>query len=89
MEEALRKAVSHDVPESVTGDIIYPIKHYDEEMQDKMNEIEQDAVKKQILKYLPSELQDVYGNNILNCKEGLPGKLVAMCDLLDVYYHCS
>lgn len=89
MESALRKAVSHDIPESVTGDIIYPIKHYDEEINKKINEIETHAVENEILKYLPTNLQDKYKDIIVNCKQGLEGKLVSLCDLIDVLLYCS
>ena len=89
VDEALRKAICHDIPESVTGDIIYPIKHYDEEIRNKLVEIEENAVKSKILSHLPKQLQELYSDHILNCKEGKAGKLVALCDMLDILYHCS
>ena len=83
------KALGHDIPESITGDILFPIKHSSEAIHQKIVELEEVAVKDELLKYLPKQLQAKYFDNIINCKEGREGELVALCDQLEVLYYLA
>lgn len=83
----LDKALNHDVPESITGDVLAPIKHFDKVMHQKIQEIEEIVTKNYLIKYLPTELQNSFYSSIIGCKEGREGALVAICDQLEVLYY--
>ena len=87
IEKVLCKAMGHDIAESETGDILFPIKSYDEALHKKVNEIEEILVSKNLLKHLPVEIQGVYSRDILKSKEGNSGRLVALCDQIEVLFY--
>jgi len=84
---ALRKAVWHDIGEIYTSDIPEPIK---ERMGDMVESIERECVEEELLKKIDKSIQDRTKEAILECKVGLEGKLVDLCDLTErllyIYY---
>ena len=85
----LKKAMSHDVAEAACGDILWPIKHHDDDINKKINDIEEIVVRRDLLKYLPVELQDSFADNILRAKKDQEGELVNLSDSLEVLYYLT
>jgi 5'-deoxynucleotidase YfbR-like HD superfamily hydrolase len=85
----LKKAMSHDVAEAACGDILWPIKNYDEDIHKKINDIEEIIVRRDLLKYMPVELQDSFADNILKAKKDMEGELVNFSDSLEVLFYLT
>ena len=83
----LKKSLCHDMPESLTGDLLYPIKHSSPELHKKVQEIEEAIVRDVLLKHLSKDLQENFYDSIIHCKDGREGQLVAFCDQLEVLYY--
>jgi len=86
-EIALDKACWHDIGEIFTGDIIAPIKEYNEDMVSIVGDIEAELVERHVIKNIDKSIKETIKENILNCKDGLEGKLVDCCDLLERLIH--
>lgn len=90
MESLLTKALMHDVPESITSDIVHFIKHFDDEMSKKIKGIEEVVVDGPLTYGMDDNLKDIFKNGMLNSKDDTPeGKLVGICDLLDIMAYLS
>jgi 5'-deoxynucleotidase YfbR-like HD superfamily hydrolase len=50
----------HDASEIITGDMPTPVKYYNDDLRDAYKEVER-AAEQRLLKQLPEDLQDVYG----------------------------
>jgi len=87
IEKVLRKALGHDIGEVEIGDILYPIKAHDDDIHNKIKAIEEALVTKNLLKHLPTEIQDSFARDILRSKEGNSGRLVALCDQIEVLFY--
>jgi 5'-deoxynucleotidase len=53
-------ALYHDASEIITGDMPTPVKYYNDDLRDAYKEVER-AAEQRLLKQLPEDLQDVYG----------------------------
>jgi len=76
------KATWHDVPEAMLGDIPAPTKHFDDEMRNKIGEIEKKLFDEALL-HLPREAKKNIRRATLNCKDGTEGEIIALADLLE------
>ncbi len=87
IEEILRKAINHDIGESLFGDLISPVKNYNEEFYSKVKEVEHSLIEDNIISKVPKELKEKYKSYILGSKEGLEGKLVDLADLMECLFY--
>jgi 5'-deoxynucleotidase YfbR-like HD superfamily hydrolase len=81
----LEKAIFHDAEEAYISDIPWNVKHFN------------DDVHKSIETVVSSKLDDIFENCsyvrdmhsiIVNCKTGLEGSIVNLCDMLELAMHC-
>lgn len=84
------KSVMHDVPEALTSDLIYFIKHYDAGMEQKLKKIEKEAIDQMLGGRSPKINGTDLAWIIMNAKDNTPeGELVAICDILEGYIYLS
>lgn len=84
VNKVIKLSLFHDMEEVFTSDIPYNVKHYNKDLNSSI---------KECIKHI---LTDVYDSStishhkfyILNCKEGLEGKFVAISDLLEGAWYC-
>ncbi|HPE67765.1 MAG TPA: HD domain-containing protein, partial [Thermotogota bacterium] len=88
LENVLLKALFHDVPESITGDIISPTKRRVPGFEQTIERVEKRMVKQTILEKLPQELQREVEPFMLQPFSGREGKLVRGADLLGSLFEC-
>lgn len=81
----LEKAIFHDSEEAYTSDIPWNVKHFNEE------------VYKSIEDMIESRLNDIFDNCsytsdlhdvIIECKLGLEGRIVNLCDMIELALYC-
>lgn len=86
----LQKALLHDVPEALTSDIVHFIKHFDKGMEKKVHQIEKTIVDGPLTSGMENIVKFDISNNILLAKnDSVEGRLVNICDLLDVMAYLS
>lgn len=78
----LRKAVTHDIDEIITGDIPRPTKYYNEGVREALQEVERENMK---------HISDCLDNQYIyhdwdGAKIGPEGCIVAICDSMAVVY---
>ena len=84
----LTKAMLHDAPEVITSDIVHFIKHFNPATERVMVEIENEAIDNSLLGDMDSSIKPFFEYNIKNAKDDtLEGKLVSLCDLLEIGYY--
>jgi len=83
--EAVRKALVHDLEESETGDILYPMRNMDSDLRDKINEVRDICVNKVVFSELPVNVRNYYirlwSTSKDDSKEGI---LVAAMDKFEI-----
>lgn len=76
----LRKALLHDFPEGLTGDIPSPTKNFSPTIKSEIKKIEKEVM---YSIFTNLEYHKFYQTIINKSKEGLEGELIIMADLID------
>ncbi len=79
------KAMYHDAPEIITGDLPTPVKYFDERTKDAYNSVEGVAIDR-FLSYLPDEMKPYYNGMFLHTDE--EHKIIKAADKLCAYIKC-
>lgn len=79
------KALYHDAPEILTGDLPTPVKNHSKSMKDAYNNIEKTALER-FMMLLPEELKDEYGDIFTESAE--EKKIIKSADKLCAYIKC-
>ena len=76
--EVIKKALLHDIEETITGDILYPIKHNNNEITTKLKDIAIQCIENEVFKGLPDAVKVYYINLWKASKDSsIEGQLVA------------
>ena len=86
-----RKAINHDIKESVTGDIPHHTKHRKEEVNQALAMIETELVREYILSEIADEDYRHRIEEIINedKDETLEGRILAAADMIDAMLECA
>ncbi len=83
LNRVLSQALFHDIPESLTGDIISPTKRRVKGFEEVIDSVEEQMVTEKLLPLLPEEIRDELRTYMLKPFDGgLEGKIVKSADLL-------
>lgn len=85
-ELVLKKALLHDAEEVYTGDIIYPVKHKDDEIAQALKIVTQKMGDDFYADF--DKKADRYRKIQEEAKQGLEGKIVAICDMAELMVYC-
>lgn len=86
----IERAIFHDVPEALTGDIISPTKRRVEGFESAVEEVESKMVHKVLLPLLPDEIAKHYDPLMLKPFEGgIEGKIAKASDLMGSLVECK
>ncbi len=88
-ENILLKAVFHDVPEALTGDIISPTKRRIKGFEDVIQDVEQYMIEHYINPLLPKALRERIDQYSLYPFDGEDGKVVRTADLTAAILECQ
>ncbi len=86
--DILLKAVFHDVPEALTGDIISPTKRRIAGFEDVVEQVEEYMMSNYINPLLPNALKDKIDSYSLHPFDGEDGKIVRTADLTAAILEC-
>ncbi len=86
--DIIKRALLHDIPESLTGDIITPTKQKVTGFEELVERVEEVMVTNKLLIDMPKELVSEFKNKILKPFEGMNGKLVRAADLTAAIIEC-
>lgn len=81
----LSKAILHDLPEGLTGDIIHTFKHHNAEMKAITNKTEEILYKETLEKEFPKQIATDLFELTLSSKEGFEGEIIALSDVICVF----
>lgn len=85
LTKVLRSALLHDLEESMTGDILYPVHNNHKEFGKKLNEVRNLVVTTELFKDLPREIKEKYIWFWKNAKDdSKEGTLVACMDKFEI-----
>lgn len=84
-ERITAKALFHDAPEIITGDMPTPVKYRSERMRGVYAESEREA-KDSLLRALPDQLRDVYSGYL---DEGADREIIKAADKLSALIKCA
>lgn len=86
-----RKAINHDIKESVTGDIPHHTKHRKEEVNKALAMIETELVREYILSEIPDEDYRKRIEEIINedKDDTMEGKILTAADMIDAMLECA
>lgn len=84
--EVMRKAFFHDMEESLTGDILFPVKHSDDDdLSNEFSRMANFVVEKALFKELPTTVRETYIKTWQTAKDSSPeGRLVAAADKIEI-----
>ena len=84
-----RKALNHDIPESVMGDVISTTKNSTKEVKQALNLVEKELVEEKLLSGLKEPYKSIYKDIIFDGKDdSLEGKILKVADNLDALIEC-
>lgn len=86
--EIIKRALLHDIPESLTGDIITPTKQKVTGFEELVERVEEVMVTDKLLNDMPKKLISELKSRILKPFEGINGKLVRAADLTAAIVEC-
>ncbi|MEA2066440.1 MAG: YfbR-like 5'-deoxynucleotidase [Thermotogota bacterium] len=86
--EVIKRSLLHDIPESLTGDIITPTKQKVTGFEELVERVEEVMVTNKLLNDMPEKLISEFKNKILKPFEGINGKLVRAADLTAAIVEC-
>ena len=84
-----RKALNHDVPEALMGDVISTTKNINEHTKETMKQVEIQLVDKVLLENVPSPFKEEYRFTVFDGKDdSLEGKILRDADHIDALIEC-
>lgn len=84
-----RKALNHDVPEALMGDVISTTKNINEQTKSALNKVEAELVDNYLLAKVPPEFRDEYRRLLSDGKdESLEGQILRYADSIDALIEC-
>ncbi|AKI97864.1 HD domain-containing protein [Kosmotoga pacifica] len=86
--EVVKRALLHDIPESLTGDIITPTKQKVKGFEEVVSRVEEKMVSKKLLSNMPPEIVKELKPRMLDPFEGKEGRLVRAADLSAAVVEC-
>jgi 5'-deoxynucleotidase YfbR-like HD superfamily hydrolase len=86
MGEVLEKALCHDWDETFTSDIPYVVKHITPEVNHQLS-LNLDERMRKVIDGCSDAIKDIY-SQCTNCKDGVAGAVVAICDMLELALYC-
>lgn len=84
--EVLQRAICHDWDEALTSDIPYVIKHINSEVEESLHVAIQHRIDS-VLKGTSDSIKNLW-ESCNNCKNGLPGMVITICDMLELALYC-
>lgn len=83
--EVIKKALLHDIEESETGDILFPLHHAYPGFKEKLDEIRNEVVRSVVFKELPVNVRNYYNILWKGSKDfSKEGRLVACMDKFEI-----
>ena len=58
--EVMKKALIHDLEESLTGDILYPVHHENKSFRETLDKVREKCVNEEVFKELPKKVREYY-----------------------------
>ncbi|OAA30889.1 hydrolase [Kosmotoga arenicorallina S304] len=86
--EVVKKALLHDIPESLTGDIITPTKRKVKGFEEVISRVEEKMVSERLLVHMPESIALELKQRMLDPFGGTEGKLVRAADLTAAVVEC-
>jgi len=86
--EVVKKALLHDIPESLTGDIITPTKRKVEGFEEVVSKVEEKMVSEKLLVHMPKSIALELKQRMLDPFGGKEGRLVRAADLTAAVVEC-
>ena len=84
-----RKALNHDIPEAVMGDVISTTKNSNPEVKKALSLVEESLVEVNILNYIEEPFKTIYKEIIFDGKdETIEGKILSAADNIDALMEC-
>lgn len=88
-QKLYRKALNHDIPESVVGDVISTTKNSNEEVKKALHMVEKSLVEEKLLSGIEEPFYSRYKEIIFDGKdESLEGKILSAADNIDALIEC-
>lgn len=87
VSDAVLRAMYHDTPEIITGDLPTPIKYYNEAISNAYKEVESAAIEK-LSSMLPDDFKDIY-IPLLQESDNYESKLVKAADKISALIKCT
>lgn len=83
--EVIKKALLHDLEETITGDILYPVHHSDVSFKKELNQVRKKCVDNEVFKELPKNVREYYKKLWTTSKDTTKeGILVACMDKFEI-----
>lgn len=84
-----RKALNHDIPEAVVGDVISTTKNINAQIQETIRQVEESLVEEMLLSGLPEPYKELYRFAFFDGKdESLEGLILRSADNIDALVEC-
>lgn len=81
------KAINHDVPEVLTGDIKTPVKYWSKKLKNMITLVEESMMENFIEEEFPEEFKVMYKEKLKDGKDdSIEGKILTVADKLDQLY---
>ncbi len=88
-QKLYRKALNHDIPESVMGDVISTTKNSTEEVKKALSIVEETLVDENILRDIEEPFKSIYKEIIFDGKDKTTeGKILSAADNIDALIEC-
>ena len=85
VEDMMLKAIYHDVPEIITGDVVSPTKTAVDGLKEVLGRVEEQMVEEDLFVYLDQDYENFVSPYILDPFSWENGKKVKYCDILSAY----
>lgn len=83
--KVIMKSLCHDIPESITSDIPYNVKHFNSQINSLIKDVEINIVNEKF----QGEFMQYISKYVTEAKDDFEGKFVAIADMLELAIYCS
>lgn len=84
-DKVIFRLLLHDTPEILTGDILYPVKHFNDRVRVNLEKMELELVDKKLFADLELDNIEDYKEAVIYAKDNTPeGRMVAAIDKLEI-----
>ncbi len=88
-QKLYRKALNHDIPEAVMGDVISTTKNSNADVKKALSKVEETLVEENILNYIEEPYKSIYKEIIFDGKDNtIEGKILSAADNIDALIEC-